>query len=150
MTTFEWAMVSISAGGFLLTAAGVLGSCVWGIGKIKAGVDGNITDERIRIDTIFEAERENHARALKEFAAQYSEQQIVQDRVVGEMGAALRQYIANVEKEMHQIEIWGRDNFVHKGAFEKVTDRIEGAIKDMAASIKSDFRHLNEKIDQKN
>jgi hypothetical protein len=29
MTTFEWAMVSIAAGGFILTAAGLLGGCIW-------------------------------------------------------------------------------------------------------------------------
>lgn len=149
MTTFEWAMVSLTAAGFLLTAAGVLGGCIWAVAKIKSDIDEKITVERLRIDTIFEAERENDARSMKDFASQFANEQKAQDHNAGEMGAALRQYIANIEKEMHQIEIWGRDNFVLKDDFVKATDRLENAIGSLAASIKSDFRDLNKKIDEK-
>ena len=58
----------------------------------------------------------------------------------------MRQYIANVEKEMHQIEIWGRDNFVLKSEFVKATDSIRADIKAMAADIKADIRDLTTSV----
>lgn len=146
MTTFEWAMVSIAAAGFLVTAGTALGGCIWGVAKIKSSVDDKITDERIRIDAIFEAERENSARAMKDFVTEFSAEQTAQDRNVGEMGAALRQYIANVEKEMHKIEIWGRDHYAIK---DDVKD-IRADIKNMRDEIKADFRDLNSKMDARN
>jgi hypothetical protein len=56
MTTFEWAMVSLTALGFLVTVRGVLGGCVWAVAKIKTDVDkaldailANIRDMRAEI-----------------------------------------------------------------------------------------------------
>lgn len=145
MTTFEWAMVSIAAAGFLVTAGSVIGGCVWGVVNIKAGVDDKITDERIRIDAIFEAERENYARSMKDFAAEFSAEQKAQDHNVGEMGAALRQYIANVEKEMHKIEIWGRDHYAIKDDVKDLRTDIHA----MRTEIKTDITELGRKIDNK-
>lgn len=146
MTTFEWAMVCLTGAGFLLTAGGVLGGCIWAVAKIKSDIDEKITAERIRIDTIFEAERENDARSMKDFAAQFASEQKVQDHNAGEMGAALRQYIANVEKSMHEIEIWGRDHYVQKPEFEKAVDALRSDITRLGADIKTDIRNLDNKI----
>lgn len=147
MTTFEWVMVSLTAAGFLLTSGGILAGCIWAVAKIKSDIDEKITDERIRIDTIFEAERENDARSMKDFAAQFAAEQKIQDHNAGEMGAALRQYIANVEKEMHQIEIWGRDHFAQKNDVEKSITAVREDIRGMTAEIKADIRALTSKID---
>jgi hypothetical protein len=65
------------------------------------------------------------------------------------MGAALRRFIEGVEKEMHAIELWGRDHYVQKPDFDKAIDTIRGDLKGMASEIKDDFRELYAKIDQK-
>lgn len=147
MTTFEWVMVSLTAAGFLLTACGVLGGCVWAVAKIKSDIDEKITAERLRIDTIFEAERENDARSMKDFATKFASEQKIQDANAGEMGAALRQYIANVEKEMHAIEIWGRDHYAQKPDVEKSFTSLREDIRGMTGEIKADIRALAAKID---
>jgi hypothetical protein len=147
MTVFEWVIVSLTAAGFLVTVAGVLGGCVWAVAKIKSDVDEKVTAERTRIDLIFEAERENDARSMKDFANNFADEQKAQDHNVGEMGAAIRQYVASVEKEMHKIEIWGRDHYVQKPDFEKTIDAVRQDIRGMTTEIKADIRSLATKID---
>lgn len=134
MTTFEWAMVSISAGGFLLSAGGILAGCIWGVAKIKQH-----TVEQIS------AEREIRSEAIAKVAASFAADQKTQDHNFGEMGAALRRFIEEVEKEMHRIEIWGRDNY----AIKDDVKALRADIKDMRKEIKDDFSSLSAKIDAK-
>ena len=135
MTTFEWAMVSIAASGFVLTAGGVLGGCIWGVAKIK-----NFAVQQIA------KEQKIRAEAIAKVAEVFANDQKTQDRNFGEVGLSLRQFIQAVEKEMHEIEIWGRDNYALK---DDVKD-IRNDIKAMASSIKQDFKDLNDKIDANN
>jgi len=138
-TAFQWAALILGILGFGITWTGGVIGITRTVEKIKQD-----TSEKVA------AASEVHAAQLSDLRAEFMREQKVQDHNFGEVGAAMRQYIANVEKEMHQIEVWGRDNFVLKDAFDKATDRIEGAIRDMAASIKSDFKDLNAKIEKKN
>jgi hypothetical protein len=79
---------------------------------------------------------------MEELRRDFHDAQRIQDNHVGEMGAALRRFIETVEKEMHSIEIWNRDNFVQKGEFERATDSIKADIKAMASDIKADIKDL--------
>jgi hypothetical protein len=132
MTTFEWAMVSISLGGFILTSGGVLGSCIWAVAKIRQNTLVLIAQERIE-------RAEAVAKALKRF----DEAQRIQDHNFGEVGLSLRRFIEEVEKEMHAIEMWARDHYALK---EDVKD-IRDDIKEMRSEIKSDLAALGKKID---
>jgi len=138
-TAFQWAALILGILGFGITWTGGVIGITRTVEKIKQDTSDKVS-----------AASEVHAAQLSDLRAEFMREQKVQDHNFGEVGAAMRQYIANVEKEMHQIEVWGRDNFVLKDAFDKATDRIEGAIRDMAASIKSDFKDLNAKIEKKN
>jgi hypothetical protein len=134
MTTFEWAMVSISAAGFLVTIGGVLGGCIWAVAKIKQGTSDQIITERIeRAEAI--------AAAMKHFNAS----QATQDHNFGEVGLSLRRFIETVEKEMHSIEMWGRDHY----ALKDDVKLIRADIKDMRSEIKTDMTELGRKIDNK-
>lgn len=42
-----------------------------------------------------------------------------------------------MEKKVHDVEIWGRDNDVQKSEFEKATDRLADAIKSMGPRYQS-------------
>jgi hypothetical protein len=134
MTSFEIAMVSITAAGFLLTAAGTVAACVWGVAQIK-----QYTVEQIA------AEQALRAREIAKVAETFAKDQKTQDHNYGEMGAALRRFIEAVEKEMHEIEIWGRDNYALKEDVKYIRDDIKA----MASSIKQDFKDLTAKIDAK-
>ena len=129
--------VAIAACAFGANAIGGIIGLVWAVAKIK----GELT-------TQIAAEREETMGQFAILRAEFVKEQRAQDHNYGEVGAAMRQYIANVEKEMHQIEVWSRDNFVLKDDFVKATDSLGKAIRDMAADIKSDFRDLNAKIDK--
>ncbi len=137
-TGFQWATLILGILGFLLTWTIVI------IGATRAV-------ENIKQDTTEKVAAASKALTvqLDALRSEFITEQKSQDHNFGEVGAAMRQYIANVEKEMHEIEIWGRDNFVLKDDFVKATDRLEEAIKGLAVEIKADFRDLNKKIDEK-
>lgn len=149
MTTFQYWMVGLTILGIFLTVGGIIAACVWAVATIKAEITEKISEERTRVDNIVEAERENFKRSMQTFVTEFAAEQKAQDHNTGEMGAALRQYIANVEKEMHAIEIWGRDHFALKDDVNSSITSLRDDIKAMATDIKTDFRDLNAKIDKK-
>lgn len=125
----------IAASAFALNVIVQISGGIWAVANIKADLTKQIG-----------AEREDTAKAIGELREQFLKDQKAQDHNFGEVGAAIRQYIANVEKEMHAIEIWGRDNFVLKSEFVKATDTIREDIKAMSAEIKTDIRELAAKV----
>jgi hypothetical protein len=127
---------TVAAAAFGLQCIVQIVGAVWAVANIKADFAKQIA-----------AEREETMTAFAGLKAEFLHEQKQQDHNFGEVGAAMRQYIANVEKEMHEIEIWGRDNFVLKDDFVKATDRLEAAIVNMASEIKTDLRGLTAKID---
>lgn len=137
-TGFQWVTLVLGVLGFMLTWTLVIVGATRAVESIKADTTEKVATASKVLTAQIEALR-------SEFMAE----QKSQDHNFGEVGLAMRQYIAQVEKEMHEIEIWGRDNFVLKGDFVKATDRLEKAITDLAADIKTDFRALNDKIDAK-
>jgi hypothetical protein len=138
MTAFQWVVVAISVVGLILTVGGHLVT-------VTRAVERNKADSQAAIKKAAEGWDAALAALRKEFEAS----QKSQDRISGEMGAALRRFIEGVEKEMHAIELWGRDHYVQKPDFDKAIDTIRGDLKGMASEIKDDFRELYAKIDQK-
>lgn len=125
----------IAAAAFALNFIVQVVGGVWAVASIKADLTKQIGEER-----------EETLKSIAGLREQFLKDQGAQDHNFGEVGAAMRQYIANVEKEMHAIEIWGRDNYVLKSEFAKATDSIREDIKAMAADIKTDIRDLASKV----
>jgi hypothetical protein len=138
VTGFQWATLILGILGFLLTWTLVIVGATRAVENIKQD-----TTEKVAV-----ASKALNAK-IDALRNEFSREQKSQDHNFGEVGAAMREYISKVEKEMHEIEIWGRDNFVLKDDFVKATDRLEDAIKGLAADIKTDFRNLSNKIDAK-
>ena len=134
MTSFEWFMVVISGAGFLVTTGGLIGGSVWAVSKIRLATAAHIKDERIQ-------RSEAIAMAMKRF----DEAQSVQDHNFGEVGLSLRRFIESIEKKVHEVEIWGRDNYALK---HDVAD-VRKDIKEMRAEIVTDIKALGAKIDRK-
>lgn len=133
---YQWISLGVVILGFLgtrLFGAFRLGRAVE---QMRAGVSEEIENERQKILDKIEA--------LK---ADIDLDQKSQDRNFGEVGAAMRQYITDVEKKVREVELYGERHYVQKGEFEKATDSIRADIRAMGADIKSDLRELNSKID---
>lgn len=124
----------VAVAAFLLNAGLAVGAAVWAVGKIRTDNAEKIAEVRIGIDA-----------KILEMTERFSREQRAQDHNFGEVGAAMRQKIADVESEMHRIEIWGRDNYVQKGEL----SALRQDLKDWAADIKKDIRDLDAKIDAK-
>ncbi|MGF6426500.1 hypothetical protein [Bradyrhizobium elkanii] len=78
--------------------------------------------------------------------AKFEGDQRTQDHNFGEVGAAMRQYIADVEKKVREVEIYGRDNYVKKDEFVRATDSIRADIKALGAEIKSDLKGMQKEL----
>jgi hypothetical protein len=128
--------------GFLITwTTGVIG-LVKAVQSIKTDVSEKIAAEVLARTTALSDAVVKRNEEMETLRRDFIEAQRIQDNHVGEMGAALRRFIESVEKEMHSIEIWNRDNFVQKGEFERATDSIKADIKAMASDIKADIKDL--------
>lgn len=137
MTTYQWVTLGLGAFGFIGT---------WILGAFKLG--RAVEQMRAGVREEIEEEREKIVEKIEAMEARFEADQKSQDHSFGEVGAAMRQYIADVEKKVREIEIWGRDNYVRKSEFEKATDAIRADIRAMGADIKADISGLNAKIDK--
>jgi hypothetical protein len=129
MTTYQWMTLGLGALGFLAT---------WLLGAFKLG--RVVEQMRAAIKEDIDRERDKILSTISDLKDDFEDSQRAQDHNFGEVGAAMRQYIADVEKKVREVEIYGRDNYVQKSEFEKATDRLEAAIKAWGAEIKEDLR----------
>lgn len=146
MTTFEIWMLVVTAAGLLLTAAAAVVAVTRGVEKIKQDTSEKIADEVMARTAALATETGNRNTAMENLRREFEDAQKAQDRNTGEMGSALRRFIETVEKEMHAIEIWGRDHYVQKPDFEKAIDAVLNNIREMRADIKADIQNLDAKI----
>lgn len=137
VTIYQWLLLALGAVGFLIT---------WtrqAVG-ITRTIDSIEKDTAKKIDAV----KDEFLKKFDEISEKFDEEQRVQDQRYGEVANALRGYIASVEKEMHQIEIWGRDNFVLKADFLNAMTRIESAIQRMENAMREELKGIRE--DMKN
>ena len=131
MTFYQWATIGLGACGFLgtwLIGAFTLGRAVE---QMKASFKKAIDDERDKI-----------LAEINSLEEKFLVEQRSQDHNFGEVGAALRQYIADVEKKVREVEIYGRDTYVKIPDFERAVDRIGEVMEKGFAELKEDFRQL--------
>jgi hypothetical protein len=121
VTAYQWIVLLLGAAGFIITWTRTTVTVTRAVDKIQMDTAEKISEETNKV-----TER------LGKMMEQFEQDQRTQDNRFG---------------EVHQIEIWGRDNFVLKSDFMKATERLEHAIKDMAADIRTDMRTLASKID---
>lgn len=144
MTGYQWAVLILGVLGFAVTWTGAVIGATKAIEVIKRDTSQKIAEEVLARTQALAKAVEDRNKEMDELRREWADGQKAQDQHFGEMGAALRRFIETVEKEMHDIELWGRDHYVQKTDFEKSMDSIKVAIKDMGADIKADVR---ERID---
>lgn len=138
MTAFEWGMLSVAIVTCLLTAGGILGGCVWAVGKIAQDIDKKLGKERAHTATL-----------LTNHMAEIVREREAQERNTGELGLSLRRHIENVERKISEVEIWGRDNYALKDDVKESIGELRNDIRTMGADIKADIRTLSAKVDSK-
>lgn len=128
---YQWVTIGLGACGFVGTW--VLGAFRLGraVEQMKSGVKQDIEDEKDKI-----------LNEMKAIEKQFSDEQRVQDHNFGEVGAAMRQYIADVEKKVREVEIYGRDNYVKIPDFERAVERLSADFKTAVSEIRDDIRDL--------
>lgn len=143
MEAFQWAELALGVAGFGVTwTIGVIG-LTRTVENIKTDTTTKIEAARIDRDKVLADARNDHDRALESLRSEVMALQKERDRNFGDTGIALRQKITDVEKEMHQIEIWGRDHYAVKDDI----SAIMAEIRSMRSENKADFTALSTKID---
>lgn len=99
--------------------------------QMRAGVREEIEEEREKIIAKIDA-----------METRFESDQKAQDHNFGEVGAAMRQYIADVEKKLREVEIYGRDHYVKIPDFEKAIDRLGETFAAAIRELKDDMRSL--------
>jgi hypothetical protein len=128
---YPWISVCILILGFV--GQGLFGSFRLGqaVEQVKAALKKQIDDERDKV-----------LAEIKAMEIRFDADQKTQDHNFGEVGAAMRQYIADIEKKVREVEIYGRDNYVKIPDFEKAIDRIGETMAAGFTEIKEDIRRL--------
>lgn len=131
MTFYQWVTLGLGAFGFLSTW--ILGAFKIGraVEQMRAGVKEEIKKER---DSIIEK--------IDALERRFDTDQKSQDHNFGEVGAAMRQYIADVEKKVREVEIYGRDNYVKIPDFERAIERLSADFRNAVGEIRDDIRDL--------
>lgn len=134
-----WISLGVVVLGFI--GQGMFGSFRLGqaVEQMKATVKEQIDEERDKIIS-----------KIDELEARFADEQKIQDHNFGEVNAAVRQYTADVEKKLREVEIYGRDHYVQKPDFEKAIDKLSAEIKagnaDLKADLKDDLNELKAQI----
>lgn len=134
MTGYQLATIALGAAGFIIT---------WGLGLFKAG--RMVEQMQASVKEKVDAEKLARMQAIDDLREEFAQSQKSQDHNVGEMGAALRRHIEAVHEKLREVEIWGRDNYIQKPEMENLRQDI----KELARSIKDDFKDLHEKMDRR-
>jgi hypothetical protein len=131
MTTYQWVTLGLGALGFIGT---------WILGAFKLG--RAVEQMRAGVREEIEEEREKIIAKIDAMETRFEADQRSQDHNFGEVGAAMRQYIADVEKKLREVEIYGRDHYVKIPDFEKAIDRMGETIKNAVSNLKEDMRQI--------
>jgi hypothetical protein len=131
MTVEKWLPLALGALGFLMTWTGIWFGFGRAVEQLKAALKKEIEQERDKILS-----------KIDELEEKFRDDQQSQDHRFGEVGAAMRQYIADVEKKVREVEIWGRDHFVQKEDLKSMLEQLRSDFKEAVGEIKEDIRQL--------
>lgn len=127
----EWMPLGLGVLGFITT---------WVLGAFKLG--RAVEQMRAGVREEIEEEREKIIAKIEQLETKFDDEQTSQDHRFGEVGAAMRQYMADIEKKLREVEIYGRDHYVKIPDFEKAIDRIGATFTAAINELKEDMRRI--------
>src|SRR6185437_10023658 len=104
----------VAGGSFLVQIIMNVGTFIWVLSRSRNATDDKIANK----DKAMGGELTLVERRMRDAIEKVS-------RDCGEMGHALREKIIETDQKITQTELWNRDNFVHKGTFTLVMQRID-------------------------
>lgn len=131
MNFYQWITVGSIVAGFIGT---------WLVGAFTLG--RAVEQMKANFKDLIDAERDRIVSKVDTLEEKFISDQRTQDHNFGEVGAAMRQYIADVEKKVREVEIYGRDHYVKIPDFEKAIDRIGETFAGAISELKEDIRRL--------
>lgn len=140
--------LAIAVAAFVFNVIGAGVTAVWAVAKIRNDTSEKIQQERIWAQREFADLQNEFKEELANMLETFRHEQRTQDHSFGEVGAAMRQYIASVEKKLNEVEIWGRDNYVLKEDFKDAVDLLRTDLRSLGAEMKSDLRAIAKKLDE--
>ena len=129
MGIYQWLTLGLGVCGFV-------GTWIFGAFTLGRAVEQMKAAIKLEIDK----ERDGIIVRIELMERKFSDEQKEQDHNFGEVGFAMRQYIADVEKKVRDVEMYGRDHYVKITDFDKAIDRLSSDIKSVATDIKKDFK----------
>jgi|ERR1043166_2136697 hypothetical protein len=152
MTEEGWITIGVAGVGFLAQGVWFLIMRTRDHEQLKQSIKSGDDAQRLALTEAVSKAVHERDEEMEKLVKEWNANQRAQDSAVGEMGLALRRFIESVEKEMHKIEIWGRDNYVQKPELDSMKSdikllgaSIERWMSDMKADLKDDIRELKEK-----
>lgn len=127
----EWMPLGLGVLGFITT---------WVLGAFKLG--RAVEQMRAGVREEIEEEREKIIAKIEQLEAKFDDEQTSQDHRFGEVGAAMRQYMADIEKKVREVEIYGRDHYVKISDFDKAIERLGETFRLAITELKDDIRHI--------
>lgn len=126
-----WILIILGALGFFLT---------WGLNTFQAGrsVENMRSALKEELDEKLDEE-------LGKLQGSFADHIKTQEHRFGEVGAALREKISQVENHLREVEIWGRDHYVQKEDMKAMVDQMREDFKEAVGEIKADFRRYLDK-----
>lgn len=109
----EWLPLGLGIIGFITT---------WVLGAFKLG--RAVEQMRAGVREEIEEEREKLIAKIDAMETRFETDQKTQDHNFGEVGAAMRQDMADIEKKVREVEIYGRDHYVKISDFDKAIERL--------------------------
>ena len=127
----DWMPLGLGVLGFITT---------WVLGAFKLG--RAVEQMRAGVREEIEEDREKIIAKIEQLETKFDDEQTSQDHRFGEVGAAMRQYMADIEKKLREVEIYGRDHYVKIPDFEKAIDRIGATFTAAINELKEDMRRI--------
>lgn len=147
VTGYQWLVLVLGTLGFIITWTRSAVTVTRAVDAIKSDTTEKINAVKEELTGAIAAESSRAARAVQEAMDTFREDQDTQDQRYAELISAVRAYVQAVEKEMHAIEIWGRDNYVLKTDFTRAIDSFSKTLDDIAKTFRDDTKSLNTKMD---
>lgn len=141
MTTFEILTLTLGATTAVVLVGGTLIAVGRGFESLKAFIVQKVQSES-------DARAADLKELRDEMFKEIAKQRTSQDNIFREIATALRTYIENVEKEMHKIEIWNRDNYARKDDVERAFTSVREDIKDFRTEVTGSVGDIFTKISQ--
>jgi len=135
VTFYQWLTLAMGTLGFLLTWTATVISVTRAVTKIRDDTTKKIIEETEKLTS-----------RLELIVQKFDVDQRMQDERLMRECVSMRDMMSDFEKELHQVELFGRDNYVQKEEFAAQIQEVKNTFVRMSEEIKKDLKDLATQI----